>query len=46
MAATPVDCTALQRDLERLERWADRNLMIFNEAKCEVLHLGRNNPPH
>ncbi|XP_041325762.1 triadin isoform X3 [Pyrgilauda ruficollis] len=28
-----------QRDLVRLERWAQVILMKFNNAKCEVLHL-------
>ena len=43
VADTAEDCAAIQRDLNRLEKWANRNLAKFKIGKWRVLHLGRNN---
>ncbi|PKU46574.1 hypothetical protein llap_3131 [Limosa lapponica baueri] len=46
LADTPEGCGTILRDLDRLESWAEKNLMRFNEGKWRVLHLGRKNARH
>ncbi|PKU49443.1 rna-directed dna polymerase from mobile element jockey- hypothetical protein [Limosa lapponica baueri] len=46
LADTPEGCATIQCDLNRLESWAEKNLMRFNKGKCKVLHLERKNPRH
>jgi len=46
VADAPEGRAAIQRDLDRLETWAGRNLIKFIKGKHKVLHLGRNNPGH
>ena len=43
---TLAGCAAIQPDLDRLESWAERNLMRFNKGQYRLLHLGRNNAMH
>ena len=42
----PKDRTILHKDLDRLHEWSNRWLLQFNEEKCKVMHIGRNNTGH
>ena len=42
-ADTPESVTKLQNNINRLTNWANDWQLKFNESKCKVLHLGKNN---
>jgi len=37
VADTPVGCAAVQRHLDRLEKWAVRSLVESNKGMCQAL---------
>ena len=37
---------AIQKDLDRVVRWAHANLIKFDKVKCKVLRLSQGNPKH
>ena len=41
--STPNDSESLQTDLGKMESWTHTWQLKFNEAKCKVVHMGKNN---
>ena len=37
------DCQRLQRDIDRMQKWAEKWQKEFNPEKCEVVYFGRTN---
>ncbi|KAF7248247.1 RNA-directed DNA polymerase from mobile element jockey [Varanus komodoensis] len=46
VATTEEQVLQIQKDLDRLWKWAGDNRMVFNVDKCKVLHLGHRNSCH
>lgn len=40
------ECTFIQRDLDRLEKWADKNLVKVSKGKWQVLPMRKSNSSH
>lgn len=43
-ADAPEGCAGIQRDFDRLEKWADGNPTEFSKRKSKILPLGSKNP--
>lgn len=43
---TPDNHAVIQRNLDRLEKWAGKNFKKFNKEKSKILYLGRKKPRH
>ncbi|KAF7237680.1 Poly(U)-specific endoribonuclease-A [Varanus komodoensis] len=46
VATTEEQVLQIQKDRDRLWKWAGDNRMVFNVDKCKVLHLGHRNRCH
>lgn len=46
VSTTPKVRAVIQSDCDRLEKWADRNLMRFSEGKYKVLTLKKDSSRH
>lgn len=44
VADGPECCAPIPKDLSKLQRWVERNLLTSSKSKCRTLHTGRNNP--
>ncbi|KAJ7425835.1 rna-directed dna polymerase from mobile element jockey-like [Willisornis vidua] len=45
-AETPEGLDAMERDLDKLEKWVYGNLLRFNKDKCKTLHLSFGSSPY